>query len=596
MKRKLLFLFALVFVLLSSANAQKKTIAFVEDPSNFSTLQDGVKNALTAANYDVTTISVADGIDFDVLNNFGVVIMSRTITSNAVAEAASWAQLDVPMLVMSPYVLGYDKLNFLGGIDNTYVGKSEDGTATTITQATPLVEDDVFQGVTSDGADFDFYTSFYNIPYYKVADFTAYDNSGIPMVAIKEGSALGGDGSVIMARWPANKETYPGSGTTPVAARSYIGIGADVWGGPYNYDNYTDQSKQLLLNEVSYLMSLSKNGNVSGGNSNATIAFIEDPNNFSTLQDGVKEALTAANYNVTIMSVDDGFDFDVLANYGVVIMSRTITSNAVTEAASWAELDVPMLVMSPYVLGYDKLNFLGGIDNTYVNKSEDGTATTITQATPLVEDDVFEGVTSNGADFDFYTSFYNIPYYKASDFTAYENSGIPMVAIKNGSVLGGDGAVIMARWPANTETYPGSGTTPAAVRSYIGIGADVWGGPYNYDNYTDQSKKLLVNEVGYLMSLSTETPTSVNHSLFSTEASVNVYPNPSIDGEIMLTLTEKTQKSAILKIHSITGRMVYTTDLGYEDNYTLNINLNKGIYLATIIQDGKKTSKKIIVQ
>jgi hypothetical protein len=247
-------------------------------------------------------------------------------------------------------------------------------------------------------------------------------------------------------------------------------------------------------------------------------------------------------------------------------------------------------------LGYDKLNYLGGIDRTFVSRSEEGTTTTITQATPLIEDDVFEGVTSDGADFDFYTWFYNIPYYKATDFSAYDNAGTPMVAIKEGSALGGGGAVVMARWPANTETYPGSGTSPAAIRSYLGIGADVWATSYNYDNYTEQSKTLLLNEVAYLMSFSTGTPTSVNNTLLSSEASVNVFPNPSADGKITFKLGEKTQKSATLKIYSIIGSIVYETDLGYEDTFTPSIVLNQGVYLATVIQDGKKISRKIIVK
>jgi hypothetical protein len=247
-------------------------------------------------------------------------------------------------------------------------------------------------------------------------------------------------------------------------------------------------------------------------------------------------------------------------------------------------------------LGYDKLNYLGGIDRTFVSRSEEGTTTTITQATPLVEDDVFEGVTSDGADFDFYTWFYNIPYYKTTDFSAYDNAGTPMVAIKEGATLGGGGAVIMARWPANTETYPGSGTTPAAIRSYLGIGADIWATSYNYDNYTEQSKALLLNEVAYLMSFSTGTPTGVDHTLLSSEASVNVYPNPSTDGKITFKLGESTQKSANLKIYSVTGSVLYAKDLGYENTFTPNIVLNQGIYLATIIQDGKRISKKIIVK
>ena len=597
MKKKLLFLFALVFVILSNAMAGKKSIAFLEDPVNISTMQVGVKDALTAEGYNVTSVVSSNPIDFASLDTFGIVVISRALFSSSINDPDAWAALKVPVLILSPYVLGYDALNLLGGIDWSFTGLSDEGTATTITQGTPLITDDVFNGVTSNNADFDFFTYFYNIPNYKIADFAANKNSGIPMVAIKTGSVLGGDSAVVMARWPAGKETYPESATTPAAIRSYIGIGADIWQGPMNLDNYTPQSKKLLLNEVAHLMKISNGVDPNDGekpvdvNKNA-IAFLEDPVNISTMQVGVKDALKAEGFEITSVVSSNPIDFAALESYGLVVISRALFSSSINDPDAWAALKVPVLILSPYVLGYDALNLLGGIDWSFTGLSEEGTATTITQGTPLVSDAVFNGVTSNNADFDFFTYFYNIPNYKIADFAANENSGIPMVAIKTGSVLGGDSAVVMARWPAGKETYPESATTPAAIRSYIGIGADIWQGPMNLDNYTPQSKQLLINEAKYLTGKLATTTKRVQ----SLETSFDVYPNPSKDGNVTFKLGQRTQKSSVLKIYSLAGQLLHSSDLGNDEIVTLNLNLDKGIYLANIIQDGKKLCKKIIIQ
>ncbi len=592
MKRKLLFLFVSVLVLVTSANAEKKSIAFLEDPVNISTLQEGVKETLRAEGYILTSVTSSDPIDFAALDTFGLVIISRALYSSSINDPDAWAAVKAPVLILSPYVLGYDALNLIGGVDWSATGLSDEGTTSTITQGTPLVTDNVFNGITSDGADFDFYTYFYNIPPYKVEDFTSNQNSGTPMVAVKTGSVLGGDGAVIMARWPAGVETYPESATTPVAVRSYIGIGADIWQGAMNLDNYTPQSKQLLLNEVSYLMSLSNSGGGSSTTQKKSIAFLEDPVNISTLQEGVKETLRAEGYVLTSVTSSDPIDFAALDTFGLVIISRALYSSSINDPDAWAAVKAPVLILSPYVLGYDALNLIGGVDWSATGLSDEGTTSTITQGTPLVTDNVFNGITSDGADFDFYTYFYNIPPYKVEDFTSNQNSGTPMVAVKTGSVLGGDGAVIMARWPAGVETYPESATTPVAVRSYIGIGADIWQGAMNLDNYTPQSKQLLLNEVSYLINGSA----TAIHNFILEDTTFSVFPNPSKDGRFTFKLGKNTQNHSLLQVYSIAGQLVYSENLGFNENVTVNTDLRRGMYLATIIQDGKRMSKKIIVQ
>lgn len=325
-----------------------------------------------------------------------------------------------------------------------------------------------------------------------------------------------------------------------------------------------------------------------------TIAFVEDANNYTVLQTGVKDALTTANYNVVSVSSTNPFDFDALDTCGIVIISRTIYSSSINDADSWGALDVPVLTLGSYVLGYDALNLLGGVDWTANASSNEGTATTITKGTSLVTDDVFNGVTTNGTDFDLYSNFYLISPYKIADFAANSNSGIPMVAIANGSTLGGDSAVVMARWAKGVETYPQSGTTPAAVRSYLGIGDGIWQGATNYDNFTDKSKQLLLNEVHYLMTQSKNgIPTSVKNSI--NEAKIfSVYPNPATNGVFMLAFKGMSITDTQLNIYNMAGQKVYSTKL-MKSNTTINTGLSRGMYFVKVKLNDKDYTQKVIV-
>ncbi len=75
-----------------------------------------------------------------------------------------------------------------------------------------------------------------------------------------------------------------------------------------------------------------------------------------------------------------------------------------------------------------------------------------------------------------------------------------------------------------------------------------------------------------------------------------VYPNPSKD-QIFIAVSDKEIKSALTEITDITGKLVYTSEINFE-NLTgrLNLNLENGVYLIRIIDaDNKATVQKIVI-
>lgn len=71
-----------------------------------------------------------------------------------------------------------------------------------------------------------------------------------------------------------------------------------------------------------------------------------------------------------------------------------------------------------------------------------------------------------------------------------------------------------------------------------------------------------------------------------------MYPNPANKGELHLTSQNRTEKQ--VEIYAWTGQLVYSKEVGYRE--TMNIsNLNKGIYMVRIAEEGKVATRKLVV-
>jgi len=71
-----------------------------------------------------------------------------------------------------------------------------------------------------------------------------------------------------------------------------------------------------------------------------------------------------------------------------------------------------------------------------------------------------------------------------------------------------------------------------------------------------------------------------------------LYPNPVTNGELYLTSRDRMEKQ--VEIYALTGQQVYNKKVVSKE--TMNIsNLNNGIYMVRIIEDGKIATRKLIV-
>ena len=76
----------------------------------------------------------------------------------------------------------------------------------------------------------------------------------------------------------------------------------------------------------------------------------------------------------------------------------------------------------------------------------------------------------------------------------------------------------------------------------------------------------------------------------------SVFPNPSPDGRFGLKV-ENLEPGSSIEITDITGRMVWRTLSPSNKRFELNSGLNTGIYIISVLENGKvRASKKLVVQ
>ena len=325
------------------------------------------------------------------------------------------------------------------------------------------------------------------------------------------------------------------------------------------------------------------------------IGFIEKPGFSPNGQIGLKNALKSRGDSVEVVN-SLALDFEALADFDLIIIGRSTSSDAFQAYELWNALDVPVMCLSSWIIRSNLR--LKWIDVTAVEDTDDGSlidTARITDALPIPNtdqtyDSVFIGVTSEGAAFPYVKWFYDYLDIGVSAFGPGINSGKVLAVLADNAATGA-GKVVMVRWEAGTETYTGAGIH-VNKRTYMNIGADAGAAPIPYlqnmDAYTDESLQLFLNETAYLMGT-----LSVGAKTVKSE-SVNVYPNPSSDGRFTIALGS--QSKANVKIYSITGTQVYNKS--FETSGTVNINsqLEKGMYLLVVEANGTKSTSKIVIR
>jgi hypothetical protein len=259
MKQKLLFL--VVALLLLTGNLVAKKIAFIDQSTNFGVnSQSGIVTALTTAGYQVTTFDLINttlgALDFTALGTYDLVVISKACNSGMFLDAtvvANWAALKVPYIALTPYIIRSNRLNLINSAGYTVSADKTD--LTSITKAVPVMDDPTLVGVTTGLDPFDYFKGYFETI---TTTATTMNGSAGTVIVNLNSDAVKGAGMPLMIRWSAGvayttaapTTTGVTSGANNAAARTYLGIGSDNTTADQNYNNFTEQSLKLFMNEV----------------------------------------------------------------------------------------------------------------------------------------------------------------------------------------------------------------------------------------------------------------------------------------------------------------------------------------------------------
>lgn len=236
--------------------SQTKQIAFISFPDkedeNGNHPDQLFIEELVNAGYEVFTLYSSEleseNEEFlDTLNTVDLVIIGRSASSADFGgtHRAAWNNIKSPLMTLQPYTARSNRLNWLP-TENT---SAYDAGGDTIIATIEVPDDEVFSGIeiNEDNA-----LNWVVTPY----DYMETTESGNGNVLARESV----NSNVLFVRWDPWVEFYDGGGDMPAGYRTLIGNGNDHAnadnGAPFNYYNFTDEARQVYLNEIARMVNL----------------------------------------------------------------------------------------------------------------------------------------------------------------------------------------------------------------------------------------------------------------------------------------------------------------------------------------------------
>ena len=262
------------------------------------------------------------------------------------------------------------------------------------------------------------------------------------------------------------------------------------------------------------------------------------------------------------------------------------TKDGVDYDEFWNAITKPMIVMNPYCVRIQRLNWLptedgiiqGGVFNP------DG---------PLIdevffpEDPLFEGIDLNAVSLELNPSATETFYIGASSYTAYVPIDLEDFTNAKGLFTNNEGSVALMRFAKGTPTFPAQGSiaegnTPAGDRTYFPVGSGSGGS--NYGPPTALGIQLLTNEMELLLS------GSLSITSFDKQNDINVYSNFALS-ELVI---RKSNGMDTVEIFNLTGQKVKSiVNIATSETSVDVSNLVTGIY---IIKVDNTYNKKFVVR
>ncbi|MBN1780567.1 T9SS type A sorting domain-containing protein [bacterium] len=471
-----------------------KNIIFVSRPDKLdaSTGEHADKphiDDLIAAGYNVdlmipTALEAAPQSRIDSLNNADLVIIGRSTNSGDFggAHKAAWNAVEAPVLCLHLWALRTNRMNWFKSNDAPHYDTWDEVMDAEIKAAS----DPVFAGLTLVDGKLPWAVGPYDV-------ITITDGGNGQVLAT---SAV--DGSIQFARFKPWIPYYAGGVDYPAGYRTYIGNGNDATADPatqltyYNYNNFTDESKQVYLAEVERMVFLSK-----VPKPEKTIVFVSRPDYFDQINQihpdqPFIDDLQAEGYNVitwynTNLIGAPKATLDTLNNADLVIMGRSTPSTMYQNEnkIAWNAVEAPILNVELWNCRSSRLNWFKSTKTEHEGDLGDVLNATM----DLASDPVFAGIVpdANG----------EIPWCVGPyDLLREKTAGNGQVVARAAT----DSSVLFVRFNPWVEFFDGSVDKPAGYRSMIGHGNDATTDAagltiYNYYNFTDESKMVYLAEV-----------------------------------------------------------------------------------------------------
>jgi len=210
-------------------------------------------------------------------------------------------------------------------------------------------------------------------------------------------------------------------------------------------------------------------------------------------------------YDITVETEDDKYidplGADAKANLEaadlVIVSRRTSSGKFAAEVEFWNGLTTPMILHSSFLIGDDRWRWLpGGTQNV-----------DLTRVAVVDENDpIFDGVTIVDGQVEIFSTL--VPGVDVS------NQG----SAGNGTKVAtpaGDDRIMIARWEAGTEYYPGSGQIAGGPRIFFGMRTDEF-----FPFVTNEGKKMLENAILLLLGIRIGDPIALDPSPADAETDV----------------------------------------------------------------------------
>ncbi len=249
-----------LLLLFSGRSFSQTEIVLVYDPARIDPLTGENPDLRTAALFEeagytvnlfrIRALSSATQVELDSLNNADLVYIARAVASSNFQDPnkAAWNAIEAPIMTANMWALRSTRMNWF----NSENCEAFDGTPLDQVLDAEILEpgDPVFAGI--EGT-----IGWWIGPYNTIAT----SDAGNGIVLAKEATA---NGRPVFVRWEPGDEYYPESVDEPGGMRTFFGLDCD---GPVDgdgnqlflYNKYTDEGKQIFLNEVAWLT-----GNLSG--------------------------------------------------------------------------------------------------------------------------------------------------------------------------------------------------------------------------------------------------------------------------------------------------------------------------------------------